>query len=120
MKQLLHSRAARPLYQHGIAAGELPGQGGDLFDRTPWVIAFQDPDTVYGGIDHPAMVYGRIVGGQGRVLDSRGETLADHIFPIATRLETDAAESMQLQLVGKILTNVGPSSELTWRSAGSI
>ncbi|MCA9661176.1 MAG: FecR domain-containing protein, partial [Myxococcales bacterium] len=97
----------------------IPGQGGDLFDRTPWVIAFQDPDTVYGGIDHPAMVYGRIVGGQGRVLDSRGETLADHIFPIATRLETDAAESMQLQLVGKILTNVGPSSELTWRSAGS-
>ncbi|MEZ4380492.1 MAG: FecR domain-containing protein [Nannocystaceae bacterium] len=97
----------------------IPGQGGDLFDRTPWVIAFEDPDTVYGGIDHPAMVYGRIVGGQGRVLDGRGNPLADHVFPTATRLETDVAESMQLQLVGKILTNIGPSSELTWRSAGA-
>jgi len=97
----------------------LPGPSGDLFALAPSRIAFDTPDTVYGGFDHPARVYGRIVGGHGRALATDGEPLDDHIFPASTRLQTDASESMQLQLVGKILGNIGPASQLTWRSAGA-
>lgn len=97
----------------------LPGPNGDLFALAPSRIAFDTPDTIYGGIDHPAMVYGRIVGGHGRALAENGDALDDHIFPAKTRLQTDASESMQLQLVGKILGNIGPSSELTWHSAAA-
>ena len=97
----------------------LPGPSGDLFALAPSRIAFDTPDTVYGGFDHPARVYGRIVGGHGRALALGGESLDDHIFPVSTVLQTDSTGSMQLQLVGKILGNIGPSSEVTWRTAAA-
>ena len=86
----------------------IPGQRSNLYALAPSWIEIDTPDTIYGGIDHPAQVYGRIISGQGEVVATDGEPLGHHVFPTETRLRTAADESMQLQLVGKILSNIGP------------
>ncbi|MEZ4448671.1 MAG: FecR domain-containing protein [Nannocystaceae bacterium] len=82
-------------------------------------IAFDDPDTVVGTID-PALIYGRVVAGQGQVIaaDGHEQPQGEPAFQPGTELVTSNGESMQVQLLGKMLVNVGADSAITWESAG--
>lgn len=118
------SRAASSLAIVALAATAMlltlmliPGQRSNLYALAPSWIEIDTPDTIYGGIDHPAQVYGRIISGQGEVVATDGEPLGHHVFPTETRLRTAADESMQLQLVGKILSNIGPGTDVAWTGA---
>ncbi len=70
-----------------------------------------------GGIEHPAQSYGRVVGGLAIIVPP-GETAASSdTFPVGTRFSVDPDQSLQLGLVGKIVANFTPSSEIEWTAA---
>ncbi len=79
-------------------------------------VAFEMPDDEVRPFGHPAMLYGRLLHGRAQVVGDDGEVRPGRAFRAGTLLATDAGESAQVQLLGRMLTNVTPNSRLRWRS----
>lgn len=76
--------------------------------------------TAEGGIDHPAQSYGRVLGGDASVLSMArpGHTVANtDTFPVGTRFQVDEDDALQVGMVGKIVANFTPGSDIEWTKA---
>ena len=64
---------------------------------------------------HAAQAYGRIVGGSAVVTaDGDDEPSTSSTFGVGTKFEVSQSESLQVGLVGKMVANFSPGSEVTW------
>jgi hypothetical protein len=70
-----------------------------------------------GGIDHPAQSYGRVVGGWADIQHPGGQASTTNTFPVGTRFRVTTEDSLQVGLVGKIVANFTPRSEIEWSAA---
>jgi hypothetical protein len=127
----------------GVLAGSAAALTLSLFGLTPvdWSLDSDDPDGAHlawsslepsgersrprsdrsnaeGGIEHPAQSYGRIVGGHAIMLPP-GDDLSTNTdtFPVGTRFEVSEDEAVQLALVGKIVANFTPGTQIEWTAA---
>jgi len=72
-----------------------------------------------GGIDHPAQSYGRVLGGNAAVstpAESTAQTNTD-TFPVGTRFKVRNDDALQVGMVGKIVANFTPGSDVEWTQA---
>lgn len=76
-----------------------------------------DDSSERGGFDHPAQSYGRILGGNAAVSTPDSATANTDTFPVGTRFQVDDDEALQVGLVGKIVANFTPGSDIEWRQA---
>jgi FecR protein len=79
--------------------------------------AEESSDSAEGGIDHPAQSYGRVVGGLAIIVPPGEQAASSNTFPVGTRFSVDPDQSLQVGLVGKIVANFTPSSEIEWTAA---
>ena len=71
-----------------------------------------------GGIEHPAQSYGRVVGGHAIMLPPGDDRSSNtDTFPVGTRFEVSEHDAVQLALVGKIVANFTPSTQIEWTVA---
>ncbi|MEM9459140.1 MAG: FecR domain-containing protein [Myxococcota bacterium] len=70
-----------------------------------------------GGFDHPAQSYGRVLGGHAAVSTPDRAPANTDTFPVGTRFQVDDDEAFQVGLVGKIVANFTPGSDIEWRQA---
>lgn len=70
-----------------------------------------------GGIDHPAQTYGRVVGGDAMVIHPEGEAANTDTFPVGTHFSVPANETLQVGVMGKIVANFTPGTEVEWTTA---
>lgn len=75
--------------------------------------------TAEGGIDHPAQSYGRVLGGNATVSTPNEPTAQTNTdtFPVGTRFAVSDDEALQLGMVGKIVANFTPGSDVEWTQA---
>jgi hypothetical protein len=101
----------------------LPAFDDDL--RTGHELAHAQPDSARvapasehddQGIHH-AQSYGRVVGGYAEVLPPGDQAATTNTFPVGTRFEVSPNDSLQVGLIGKIVANFTPSSEIEWTTA---
>ena len=84
------------------------------------VAAVQDGSAFSGdtgersSIRHAAQAYGRVVAGSAIMTDADGDTSRSSTFEVGTRFEVDANESLQVGLLGKMVANATPGSQVTW------
>ncbi len=90
---------------------------GDGRDRTTRATASNGKART-GGIEHPAQSYGRVVGGNAAVLPPGQDvsSTAD-TFPVGTRFQLSLDDSLQVGLVGKIVANFTPGTDVEWTVA---
>ncbi|MBX7081940.1 MAG: FecR domain-containing protein [Nannocystaceae bacterium] len=74
-------------------------------------------DGAAGGIEHPAQSYGRVVGGLAQVMPPGEQASTTNTFPVGTRFVVSDEHPLQVGLVGKIVANFSPSSEIEWTAA---
>lgn len=74
-------------------------------------------DPTVGGIEHPAQSYGRVVGGYAAMAPPGGRPIATDTFGVGTRFDVGLEDSVQLGLVGKIVANFTPGSQVEWVAA---
>jgi hypothetical protein len=95
------------------------------FDDDPTAgqaIAAREPDTRVtptsdaDGI-HQAQSYGRVVGGYADVRPPGDQAATTNTFPVGTRFEVAVDDSLQVGLIGKIVANFTPASEIEWTTA---
>ncbi|HWB74272.1 MAG TPA: FecR domain-containing protein [Nannocystaceae bacterium] len=94
-------------------------------DDAPQTIAgLESPNTtgdasegLEGGIDHPAQSYGRVVGGWAEIQHPGEQASTTNTFPVGTRFRVANDDSLQVGLVGKIVANFTPRSEIEWSAA---
>jgi hypothetical protein len=65
-------------------------------------------------IRHHAQAYGRVVGGSGAVRPDGGDSTTSNTFPVGTHFEVGHSEALQVGLLGKIIANFTPDTEVTW------
>lgn len=104
-----------------------PMSGGDhdalASSSTPTAIedsANVDDPAAEGGIDHPAQSYGRVLGGDASVISMATPERAianTDTFSVGTRFHVDAREALQVGMVGKIVANFTPGSDIEWTKA---
>jgi ferric-dicitrate binding protein FerR (iron transport regulator) len=82
-------------------------------------IAYQMPDDPVRPLGHPAMLYGRALHGSGKLLDPAQEPIDGGAFRVGTTLVTEAGESLQAQLLGRMLINITPNTRLRWAAIGN-
>jgi hypothetical protein len=70
-----------------------------------------------GGIDHPAQSYGRVVGGYAEIEQPGEQGSNTNTFSVGTRFHVSGDDSLQVGLVGKIVANFTPRSEIEWSAA---
>jgi FecR protein len=70
-----------------------------------------------GGIDHPAQSYGRVVGGYAEIEQPGEQASTTNTFSVGTRFHVASDDSLQVGLVGKIVANFTPRSEIEWSAA---
>jgi len=107
------------------------GVGPSSFGDTETLATAELPDALHGqlevdhaaelgGIDHPAQSYGRILGGNASIVDvdqpDRSPANTD-TFPVGTRFEVDDNDALQVGMVGKIVANFTPGSDIEWTKA---
>lgn len=81
-----------------------PGSGGQVATQ--------------GGIEHPAQSYGRVVGGHAIMLPPGDDRSANtDTFSVGTRFEVSDHDAVQLALVGKIVANFTPGTQIEWTAA---
>jgi hypothetical protein len=127
---LAGSAAALTLSLFGIMPPELSFGDDDLSDSTgPWASVQLDGERgntkrrsdgsgSEGGIEHPAQSYGRVVGGHAIMLPPGDDRSANtDTFPVGTRFEVSEDGAVQLALVGKIVANFAPSTQIEWTVA---
>lgn len=71
------------------------------------------------GFRHAAQAYGRVVGGAATIIppDGTGEPTSSNTFPVGTRFQLSPSETLQVALIGKMVANFTPSSDIEWLSA---
>lgn len=71
------------------------------------------------GFRHAAQAYGRVVGGAATVIppDGTGKPTSSNTFPVGTRFQLNPSETLQVALIGKMVANFTPSSDIEWLSA---
>ena len=87
----------------------------DASPFAPATVAYEMADDEVRPLGHPATRYGRVLHGAGRLVDGAGEPRTGPAFPVGTRLETGAGESLQAQLLGRMLANLTPGTSLAWQ-----
>lgn len=99
-----------------------PAPGSDPVTGDPTTpaprVAMADP-AAPGGIDHPAQSYGRVLGGNAAV-STPGEVEAQahtDTFPVGTRFQVSDDVALQVGMVGKIVANFTPGSDVEWTQA---
>ncbi len=91
-------------------------------DATDGALAIADgpapaADPAQGGFEHPAQSYGRVLGGNAAVSTPDDASATTGTFPVGTRFKVDSKEALQVGLVGKIVANFTPGSDIEWRQA---
>ena len=79
-----------------------------------------DDTATDGGIDHPAQSYGRVLGGDASVISMAKPERAvanTDTFGVGTRFQVDDEEALQVGMVGKIVANFTPGSDIEWTKA---
>ena len=76
--------------------------------------AFSGDSGERSSIHHAAQAYGRVVAGSAVMTDADGDTSRSSTFEVGTRFEVDANESLQVGLLGKMVVNATPGSQVTW------
>jgi hypothetical protein len=66
---------------------------------------------------HHAQSYGRVVGGYAEVTPPGEQAATTNTFPVGTRFEVAVDDSLQVGLIGKIVANFTPASEIEWTTA---
>ncbi len=79
-------------------------------------IAAADPGA-QGGIDHPAQSYGRVLGGNAAVSTPQTAQANTDTFPVGTRFRVHDDDALQVGMVGKIVANFTPGSDIEWKQA---
>lgn len=79
-------------------------------------VAVADPSAA-GGIDHPAQSYGRVLGGAADVSTSGRAPANTDTFPVGTRFKVHDDDALQVGMVGKIVANFTPGSDIEWVQA---
>jgi len=70
------------------------------------------------GLRHAAQAYGRVVGGSATVIPAGNEhATTSNTFSVGTRFQLSATETMQVALIGKIVANFSPNSDIVWTEA---
>ena len=87
---------------------------GPVDGTHPERVAVADDLAVSGGIDHPAQSYGRVLGGNAAVSSPEQTSTATDTFPVGTRFKVHDADALQVGMVGKIVANFTPGSEIEW------
>lgn len=87
---------------------------GPVDGTHPERVAVADDLAVSGGIDHPAQSYGRVLGGNAAVSSPEQTSAATDTFPVGTRFKVHDADALQVGMVGKIVANFTPGSEIEW------
>ncbi|MCH9683558.1 MAG: FecR domain-containing protein [Deltaproteobacteria bacterium] len=69
-----------------------------------------------GGMEHPAQSYGRVLGGHADVVTGQPQSPSNttDTFPVGTRFQVDAAEALQVGMVGKIVANFTRGADVEW------
>jgi hypothetical protein len=91
-----------------------PPTGMELAAREP------DPGAAPQGAGdgiHHAQSYGRVVGGYAEVTPPGDQAATTNTFPVGTRFEVAVDDSLQVGLIGKIVANFTPASEIEWTTA---
>jgi hypothetical protein len=70
-----------------------------------------------GGIDHPAQMVGRVLGGSASIVDVAAEAPDRNMFTPGTRIVVERGESLQVGLLGKILANFHEGADVEWTTA---
>jgi FecR protein len=70
-----------------------------------------------GGIDHPAQSYGRVLGGNAAVSAPEAAQANTDTFPVGTRFKVHDDDALQVGMVGKIVANFTPGSDVEWTQA---
>lgn len=76
-----------------------------------------DRSAAQGGIDHPAQSYGRVLGGNAAVIESQRGPANTDTFAVGTRFSVDPKQALAVGLVGKIVANFTPGSDIEWKQA---
>jgi hypothetical protein len=92
-----------------------PGIAGEPGAPAPRLAA-ADP-AAPGGIDHPAQSYGRVLGGDAEMSTPEQGTANTDTFPVGTRFKVSDDDALQLGMVGKIVANFTPGSDVEWTQA---
>jgi hypothetical protein len=79
-------------------------------------LAVADP-AAQGGIDHPAQSYGRVLGGNAAVSTPEASPANTDTFPVGTRFRVHDDDALQVGMVGKIVANFTPGSDVEWKQA---
>lgn len=72
------------------------------------------PEGEAPSIRHHAQAYGRVVGGSGTVRPQGGDATTSNTFPVGTHFEVGTSEALQVGLLGKIIANFTPGTEVSW------
>lgn len=70
-----------------------------------------------GGIDHPAQSYGRVLGGNAAMSTPEQAQANTDTFPVGTRFKVRDDDALQVGMVGKIVANFTPGSDVEWTQA---
>ncbi len=118
-----YARLAAPLALAGVAAAVLallPARGRVEHHSTDagLIVRLSEQPASAGepppGLDHRAQAdYGRVIAGSGVIMEGERPVATD-TFAVGTRLQVDTNGSLQVGLVGKILANFGPNSQVYW------
>ncbi len=90
---------------------------GQLAIAEPGPSAHGSGPAAQGGFDHPAQSYGRVLGGNATVSTPNDTATNTDTFPVGTRFKVDAAVALQVGMVGKIVANFTPGSDIEWHQA---
>jgi len=110
--------AALALALVGVGPDSLGGDGSDpIAALEPASGAHGSGPAAQGGFDHPAQSYGRVLGGHATV-STPGDTATNtDTFSVGTRFKVGAREALQVGMVGKIVANFTPGSDIEWHQA---
>ena len=110
-----------PNPQHSLEAAPLGGISAALQGARQGLRAAEDSASEDSAVaPHQAQVdYGRVIAGRG-FLSTRGDgppVLTD-TFTVGTRFSVELGQSLQVGLLGRILANFEPGTEIEWTQAG--
>jgi ferric-dicitrate binding protein FerR (iron transport regulator) len=97
------------------APTDAPGDAADVLGAVPQVAL--TGSVAEGGIDHPAQSYGRVLGGDAAVSTPEQTQANTDTFPVGTRFKVRDDDALQVGMVGKIVANFTPGSDVEWTQA---
>ncbi len=95
-----------------------PPQVAAQLPETPSQLDASTTPAATTGLEHRAQAdYGRVVGGHARLSEDDHDLEATNTFEVGTHVRVGPGDTAQLGLIGKILANLGPGTDLTWAEA---